>query len=363
MAFIAPKVIGGARAPTPVGELGFVEMTQAVDVCDYQWRQVGPDLMMVGYLPASGGLAALAAELDDGPAQCGAGAGGVAGNVGAGVAGNVGVSSQSSVSSSATQGSSSSAAAAATAAAASSQSLGTAGAANAASSVAAAAAAGAGAAGTSGQQQHPHQHGGSIPFYKAWDTWGALSNFSPHPITLPHYHAAEAAAGTGNAAASEPHVAPTGTIPAPDRTSLAATQREPREWKSVEHYYQAQKFAGSGAAGAAAVVESIASAESPEEAARIGRGTERARPDLMTPGWPSIKVAAMAVAVRAKFAAHAGPRETLVATGNRRLAEASPNDYFWGAGYNGRGRNTLGLILEGIRAELLAGQGGGEGEQ
>ena len=28
MAFIAPKLVGGVRAPTPVGELGNVEMTQ-----------------------------------------------------------------------------------------------------------------------------------------------------------------------------------------------------------------------------------------------------------------------------------------------------------------------------------------------
>jgi diaminohydroxyphosphoribosylaminopyrimidine deaminase/5-amino-6-(5-phosphoribosylamino)uracil reductase len=28
MAFVAPKIIGGERAPCPVGELGFVEMTQ-----------------------------------------------------------------------------------------------------------------------------------------------------------------------------------------------------------------------------------------------------------------------------------------------------------------------------------------------
>jgi hypothetical protein len=40
-----PQVIGGARAPTPVGELGFVEMTQAVDVTDFSWRQVGTDHM------------------------------------------------------------------------------------------------------------------------------------------------------------------------------------------------------------------------------------------------------------------------------------------------------------------------------
>lgn len=28
VAFVAPKIIGGTRAPTPVGELGNVEMTQ-----------------------------------------------------------------------------------------------------------------------------------------------------------------------------------------------------------------------------------------------------------------------------------------------------------------------------------------------
>jgi diaminohydroxyphosphoribosylaminopyrimidine deaminase/5-amino-6-(5-phosphoribosylamino)uracil reductase len=40
MAFVAPKIIGGLRAPTPVGELGFVEMTQAVDLTDVSWTQV-----------------------------------------------------------------------------------------------------------------------------------------------------------------------------------------------------------------------------------------------------------------------------------------------------------------------------------
>ena len=49
MAFIAPKIIGGDRAPTPMGDLGFVEMTQAIPVVDYEWKQVGPDVCMTGY--------------------------------------------------------------------------------------------------------------------------------------------------------------------------------------------------------------------------------------------------------------------------------------------------------------------------
>ena len=41
MAFIAPKIIGGLKAPSPVGELGFVEMTQAVNMWETSWTQVG----------------------------------------------------------------------------------------------------------------------------------------------------------------------------------------------------------------------------------------------------------------------------------------------------------------------------------
>ena len=50
----------------------------------------------------------------------------------------------------------------------------------------------------------------AIEFYKAWDRYGALSNFSPHSIEMP---AGAGASGT-------------------------------RTWKTLEHYYQAQKFTG-----------------------------------------------------------------------------------------------------------------------
>jgi diaminohydroxyphosphoribosylaminopyrimidine deaminase/5-amino-6-(5-phosphoribosylamino)uracil reductase len=82
MAFVAPKIVGGARAPTPVGDLGFVEMTQALAVGGARWEQVGPDLLLEGWLPASGGpraLAAAAAEAARGRGGAAAdGAGGAA---------------------------------------------------------------------------------------------------------------------------------------------------------------------------------------------------------------------------------------------------------------------------------------------
>ncbi|KNA13894.1 hypothetical protein SOVF_112550 [Spinacia oleracea] len=49
-AFVAPKVIGGKGAPSPVGELGMVEMSQALNLHDVSYEQVGPDMLVSGFL-------------------------------------------------------------------------------------------------------------------------------------------------------------------------------------------------------------------------------------------------------------------------------------------------------------------------
>jgi diaminohydroxyphosphoribosylaminopyrimidine deaminase / 5-amino-6-(5-phosphoribosylamino)uracil reductase len=51
LAFIAPKIVGGQLAPSPVGELGFTTMDQALTLERVQWRTVGSDLLIEGYLP------------------------------------------------------------------------------------------------------------------------------------------------------------------------------------------------------------------------------------------------------------------------------------------------------------------------
>lgn len=56
-----------------------------------------------------------------------------------------------------------------------------------------------------------------MEFYKAWDRHGALSNFSPHSVELPE---------------------------GPVRACGALGGGPARAWPSVEHFYQAQKFAG-----------------------------------------------------------------------------------------------------------------------
>jgi diaminohydroxyphosphoribosylaminopyrimidine deaminase / 5-amino-6-(5-phosphoribosylamino)uracil reductase len=51
MAFIAPKIIGGTAAASPVGELGFAKMTEALTLERVQWQAIGTDFLMEGYLP------------------------------------------------------------------------------------------------------------------------------------------------------------------------------------------------------------------------------------------------------------------------------------------------------------------------
>ncbi|MEI7491193.1 MAG: bifunctional diaminohydroxyphosphoribosylaminopyrimidine deaminase/5-amino-6-(5-phosphoribosylamino)uracil reductase RibD [Bacteroidota bacterium] len=50
IAFVAPKILGGATAPTPVGGMGIPGMEDALALRDLKVRKVGEDLMIEGYL-------------------------------------------------------------------------------------------------------------------------------------------------------------------------------------------------------------------------------------------------------------------------------------------------------------------------
>jgi len=52
LAFIAPKIIGGQGAPSPVGDLGLTSMGKALTLDRVQWRTVGSDCLVEGYLPS-----------------------------------------------------------------------------------------------------------------------------------------------------------------------------------------------------------------------------------------------------------------------------------------------------------------------
>ncbi len=140
-----------------------------------------------------------------------------------------------------------------------------------------------------------------IQFYTVSDSYGCFSNFSPHPFRL-----------------------------------------NGKMWPTSEHYFQAQKFAGTDSE------EEIRQAKSPMIAARMGRS--RKRP--LRKDWESVKDRIMHEAVLAKFTQHVELRETLLATGNVQIVEHTENDAYWGDAGDGSGKNRLGQILMRVREEL-----------
>jgi hypothetical protein len=113
-------------------------------------------------------------------------------------------------------------------------------------------------------------------------------------------------------------------------------------WPTVEHYYQAQKFADPQ------LRNKIRQAAKPVIAKNLADHNKAA----IRPDWDAVKDEIMYRAVRRKFELHAPLRELLLATGNEDIAESAPNDYYWGVGREGTGQNRLGRIIERIRAEL-----------
>ena len=143
-----------------------------------------------------------------------------------------------------------------------------------------------------------------IKFYKVKEQFGCFSNFAAYPVEL-----------------------------------------DGKVWPTSEHYFQAQKFAGTE------FEEEIRLVKSPMIAARMGR--DRKKP--LRADWERVKDEVMRRAVLAKFTQHAELRETLLATGDAVLVEHTRNDSYWGDGGDGRGRNVLGRILESVREELRRG--------
>ncbi|HEX8283472.1 MAG TPA: NADAR family protein [Pyrinomonadaceae bacterium] len=143
-----------------------------------------------------------------------------------------------------------------------------------------------------------------IKFYKVSEPFGCFSNFAAHPVEL-----------------------------------------DGKVWPTSEHYFQAQKFAGTE------FEEAIRLVKSPMIAARMGR--DRSKP--LRADWERVKDEVMRRAVLAKFTQHAELRDILLATGDALLVEHTRNDSYWGDGGDGRGRNMLGRILASVREELRRG--------
>jgi N-glycosidase YbiA len=116
-------------------------------------------------------------------------------------------------------------------------------------------------------------------------------------------------------------------------------------WASVEHYYQAQKYAGTD------VAERIRKADSPLKARKAGQD----RSLSVRQDWEGVKEEVMRQAIRAKFDQNRKLRELLLATADEELLHESNSDLFWGRNRDGAGDNRLGVILMDIRQGLRGG--------
>jgi len=50
ISFIAPKIIGGAAAPSPVGGTGLPQMDEAIAVDNWNYKKLGSDILIEGYI-------------------------------------------------------------------------------------------------------------------------------------------------------------------------------------------------------------------------------------------------------------------------------------------------------------------------
>ncbi len=143
-----------------------------------------------------------------------------------------------------------------------------------------------------------------ILFYRINEPYGGFSNFSPHPVEI-----------------------------------------KGRVWPTSEHFFQAQKFAGTDHE------EKVRLARSPMVAARMGRSRQRP----LRPDWEAAKDDVMREVLRAKFSQHPELRSLLLSTQDARLVEHTTNDRYWGDGGDGTGKNRLGELLMELRSELRGG--------
>jgi hypothetical protein len=115
-------------------------------------------------------------------------------------------------------------------------------------------------------------------------------------------------------------------------------------WPTSEHYFQAQKFVDTDRLW----FDKIREVKMPKDAANMGR--DRRHP--LRQDWEEVKDEIMQQAVLQKFSTHADIREILLNTGDELLVENARNDYYWGCGADGSGKNKLGEILVIVR-EIL----------
>lgn len=115
-----------------------------------------------------------------------------------------------------------------------------------------------------------------------------------------------------------------------------------KKWMTSEHYFQAQKFRGTE------YEEVIRLLDNPMKAAEMGRNRDLP----LIEEWEQIKDDVMRKAVYAKFTQNKKIRDILISTGKEIIIEKTTDDYYWGCGKDGCGKNMLGIILMEVREKI-----------
>ena len=119
-----------------------------------------------------------------------------------------------------------------------------------------------------------------------------------------------------------------------------------KDFRTGEHYFQYQKFASYRPD----IAKRIMNARSPHEAKDIAKAHKSVRDHR----WEDRRLPTYRMAQMLRVDQHELVRAKLLSTGERRLIENSPDDFWgWGPGPNHRGLNHGGKELEGVRELLI----------
>lgn len=116
-------------------------------------------------------------------------------------------------------------------------------------------------------------------------------------------------------------------------------------YMTAEHAYQSAKFENQD------IKKEVQQARSSFRAKAVSHKHEER---FQKQNWNDIKISVMEAILRCKLDQHEDVREALIQSGDAEIVENSQDDYFWGCGTDGTGRNEMGKVWMHIREELAS---------
>ncbi len=117
-------------------------------------------------------------------------------------------------------------------------------------------------------------------------------------------------------------------------------------YKTVEHFYQSQKFLEPASQAL------VSLADTPKRAKELAGGKSEIPMPNIREDWEDVKRGIMKTALLEKARQHPSVFNSLMSTGSEPIGENSPYDYVWGLGEDGTGQNILGVLWMEVRDEL-----------